>query len=738
MVDPTTTRQALVAIAQAIARSVGGKRQDLHGATAARDHVAVLRDDRSALSQRAAAVERLVLAPDAPIGSKMTETAFLLFRLRVKAHLSPGQRMAIVMGALMLSEDRVRGGWVDELREEYEAFTAKGLWPDWTGIGLEASRAENLLAGAREGVGMPTFHTTPYSADPPAEDDPLPRLSTSRLKITKLSLAGFRSVPGSMDVSTVDREGKPVSLILSGDNGTGKSSLVSAIEFAAQGTIGRAIPGSNTSAFTAVSLRAAAGQAVVGLLFNDGSAAVRKVDRDGNISGDPRIPDFAMTPISLQRADLIKFLGTSPDVRGQLFVGMLGTDSTDPAVRDAEQRLRQAREHLHRARQEASGSLPTGTTGLFHLQERLSQVYLSGLTQREWEASRGALPPAYKAITRPLKEAEDAAKNAKRAMAAVTQQGNLVHPRQVARLATIVGDLTEPMTQSVKSITGYQHFEQIEVQIGNPMLGVTMKVHLAGGATVAPERFFSEGVQDLIAILFFLGIAHAAAERGQAKVLILDDVIQSVDAVVRVRLMEYIAKTFPDWQLFITCHDKLWREQVRSVLRGAGHPFAEVEIRNWSYDDGPQVLHSVSAGDPSGSLRQHVGTSSPSAVASQAGLLLEAICDRLSWTLPVAVLRSRTDRYDLGALWPPVSKKLRKSSIADLLGPVAHSLYLRNMLGAHYNEFAESISDQEADDFGRAVLLLWDSVWCPNCGQWIQLHGEGLYGCQCGAITVTF
>jgi AAA domain len=738
MVDPTSTARALAAIAQAIARSVGGRRQDPQGATSARDHVAVLRDDRSTLRQRAAALERLVLAADASIESKMTETAFLLFRIRMKSDLSPGQRMAVVKGALMLSQSRVRGGWVEELRAEYDGFTAKALQPDWTWVGLEPARVENLLAEARGGAGLPAFETTRSAARPPSARDPLPTLSTSSLKITKLSVSGFRSVPGSVDVSAVNAHGRPVSLIISGDNGTGKSSLVSAIEFAAQGTIGRAVPGSSSSAFTPVSLRATEDQATVGVLFDDGSAAVRKVDRDGTVSGSPRLPDFAMTPISLQRADLIKFLETSPDVRAQLFVGMLGTDSTDPALRDAEQQLLQARARRDQVRQEVSGSLPTDSTGRLSLPQRLSQVYLSGLTQREWEARRGALPPAYRATVNPLRESEDAASTAKRAMAEIAQQANLGHPHQVARLARIVGDLTEPMTRSVKSITGYQHFEQIEVQIGRPALGVTMRVHLADGVTVRPERFFSEGVQDLIAILFFLEIAHAAAERGQAKVLILDDAIQSVDAGVRVRLMEYIATRFRGWQLFITCHDKLWREQVRSVLRGAGHPFAEVEIRTWSYDDGPQLLHSASAGDPSAALRQHVGTSSPSVVAGQAGRLLEAICDRLSWTLPVAVLRTRTDRYDLGALWPPLLKKLRGSSIADLLEPVARSLYLRNMLGAHYNEFAESVSDQEADDFGRAVLSLWDSVWCSNCGQWIELHSEGKCGCRCGSVSLTF
>ncbi len=43
--------------------------------------------------------------------------------------------------------------------------------------------------------------------------------------------------------------------------------------------------------------------------------------------------------------------------------------------------------------------------------------------------------------------------------------------------------------------------------------------------------------QDLVALLYFLAVLRAAGERGQARVLILDDVLQSVDAGIRVALM---------------------------------------------------------------------------------------------------------------------------------------------------------------------------------------------------------
>lgn len=42
---------------------------------------------------------------------------------------------------------------------------------------------------------------------------------------------------------------------------------------------------------------------------------------------------------------------------------------------------------------------------------------------------------------------------------------------------------------------------------------------------------------------------------------------------------------------------------------------------------------------------------------------------------------------------------------------------MRNTLGAHYHELADSISIQEVEDASRATLSLWDALRCPTCGR---------------------
>jgi hypothetical protein len=82
---------------------------------------------------------------------------------------------------------------------------------------------------------------------------------------------------------------------------------------------------------------------------------------------------------------------------------------------------------------------------------------------------------------------------------------------------------------------------------------------------------------------------------------------------------------------------------------------------------------------------------------------LEAICNRLSWTLPISVIRRKDDNYTLGDLWPGVQKVLRKTNIQSTSQEVDKWLHLRNLVGAHYNEWALSTSNEEACLLGEAM-----------------------------------
>ena len=126
------------------------------------------------------------------------------------------------------------------------------------------------------------------------------------------------------------------------------------------------------------------------------------------------------------------------------------------------------------------------------------------------------------------------------------------------------------------------------------------------------------------------------------------------------------------------------------------------------------------------------------AICSSSGLLLEEIADRLSWTLGCGVTRRRGDRYTLGDLWPGVAKALRRTDAAETAAAVEGSLVLRNLIGAHFNEWARSISTAEAARFGAATMSLLDRTHCKKCGQWLIPAAAGVkrWSCRCGAVAI--
>ncbi|MDC5698061.1 hypothetical protein OO014_12400 [Intrasporangium calvum] len=673
--------------------------------------------------------------------------AFGLFRMRMLYHISKETRFALGELSLRLVDEHRQPvpAWIPKLREELSAAHKSGLEPDWGEAsgrtGADTIRLVNLI---RAGLGRSEYVSPKDSGIiEPTTGPELPIGVRSGTKIQAISLRNFRACTDLQRVELRNGAGSISSLIVFGDNGVGKSSIASAVEFACQGTVGRKRFGAAIGTAELVNLTHPESEAWVQAELADGRLLERSASKDRyrwTIAGGPDPFEFSLVPMSLQRADIVTFLNTPSKTRAQLFV-----DQMDPGIEDeddpgliAERRLELLKQTRREIMQDLClrANVPLGTD--FNMHGRLlREVHLDGQTGAEWLASGREIPIAMSEERAAWTKLQRELAEAKKAVSLLPRTTLRNHAHRVRRFSEILGDLSVPLTDAVKSITGYAHLDRLSVDFGfNGPLSLELRVHLSSGTIVAPEGLFSEGVQDLIAILFFLEVARAASERGQARILILDDVIQSVDSTVRTRLLEHICDTFRDWQLIITCHDRLWREQVRTTFSRRGVTFVEAEVRSWSFEKGPAVVQQDAA-NPAGALRESLSIGEPTLVSASAGRLLEKICDRLSWTLPVSVTRRRGDRYDLGSLWPPVRARLQKGNLAELTTRLDSLVLMRNLLGAHYNEDAESFSMLDVTNFAQAVLELWESTYCESCVRWVApAQGATLLTCRCGKAQI--
>lgn len=563
-------------------------------------------------------------------------------------------------------------------------------------------------------------------------------------RITHVSLSGIFSSPGKIEISLADnRTGKPISCLLYGENGSGKSSIIKAIEWSLQNRVNRTAIGAHTPRSKILNLlqpSGAPGWAIVET--SDGATWKRSATWiDGEnahlaLEHTDRSPAFIRSPIALTRADVLAFLDAHPADRGKAFLDYsLDTGENEPETDEVNSARNEILEVKQRIR--AAGGKLALQLGQPEPYEIDTIRELIDFAYKGFPKHRRHLVNLHRRTAGHIQAIEadhEALKKAQQKLRRVKARVEAQAPRRITALRANLTDIDKWITMSFLTITRAPHIDKIRVEIGtSSATSLDMKLDTKYG-TSSPDTVFSEGYRDLLAMLFYLAVIKVASGLGQARVLILDDVLQSVDSQIRHALTELIFREFSDWQIIVTVHDRLWREQLRALFRREGHSFAEIELRKWTLESGPAIV--AANDDPGASLRSAIIAGDPVLTSSAAGLLLEQVCDVLSWTLPTSVQRVRGDRYTLGDLWPGIAKRLRKTEHTAVVESINRSSYLRNMVGAHYNEWALSITWHEAEEFGESTLALLSVVWCSLCRQWISRSSNNSFRCSCGNSTL--
>jgi len=119
---------------------------------------------------------------------------------------------------------------------------------------------------------------------------------------------------------------------------------------------------------------------------------------------------------------------------------------------------------------------------------------------------------------------------------------------------------------------------------------LNIEVDFHGRGTFPPHALHSEGHQDSMGLCLFLALSEKLTQ-GVIDLVILDDVVMSVDSNHRRELCSVLSKSFPDRQFLITTHDKTWANQLRS--EGIVDSKSTIEFFNWHIDTGPNVNYEV-------------------------------------------------------------------------------------------------------------------------------------------------
>ncbi len=270
-------------------------------------------------------------------------------------------------------------------------------------------------------------------------------------------------------------------------------------------------------------------------------------------------------------------------------------------------------------------------------------------------------------------------------------------------------------------------------------LGATFEGHDA-----PPQAYFSQSHLDTLGLCVFLALA--ARDRADETVLILDDVLGSVDEPHVERVIGMIYEISTNFQhTIVTTHYRPWREKYRWGWLKPGQPCQFVELTGWAIGDGMRIISSLPEVER---LRNLLGESpiDIQSVCSKAGVILEAALDYLTQKYECPVPRRHGAAYTLGDLLPAISSKLRdalevemRDGLTDATAPANSTVALkpileeltrigqaRNAFGAHFKTISFELLDTDGIGFAKQVLELVDTLVCPDHG-WPSNDKSGSY-----------
>lgn len=540
------------------------------------------------------------------------------------------------------------------------------------------------------------------------------------MTISQVEVINVRGIPGKLSLRFTSNDGKPCSAFLYGDNGSGKSSIVDAIEFALRGRLSR-------RGIQAKKVRrevrnlVASGPPGVTVQLSTGELLVRGGGFATASAPDLRsayVPGFDKCPIVIRRHDVENFWSIPASARQEFFFDYLREPGD---YRDAQQIVKERQSALRNAERSLLSTasalkaqirrddLPTSAAA--------TRVYYKRVLLRQYGVGVGRERKVPAKTYRAFLFYQEALRKVERLR---EEQGNPVPDLTSDTLATTLSQASQRISEDFLAVTGYSWIEGVEldVDVDGKRLEIAVRLRNRKGP-IEPTQLLSEAALDLLAVLVLVEMHLQCATLGQRKFIILDDVFQSVDSIHRVQALRHILQRLSGWQFIITLHDRLWLELAQVAAMGAGHrsPAVLRLVRN-DFSSPPSVRSGSQGSRDELAELLGAGRASPGLITAASGRALEDLCDRLSVSLGTSVTRRRGDKYTLGDLWPGIMSRLKKyggPALAEVADEVQRHLSLRNIAGAHYNEWATSLSDSESANFARSVLNIWNSCICESC-----------------------
>ncbi len=571
------------------------------------------------------------------------------------------------------------------------------------------------------------------------------------MKIYSIELSNFRGISNSLSLPLYNKNKESCSTLIYGDNGTGKSTFIDAIELMTQGTIhGKRTVAQSEWIYNSKSKVNFNDLTKINIIFDTDFSVQKKYILDNGklkikttfnnkeeFDKNHLISEFCYAPFIFRRDDIMQFWSLKPVERMRIFLpfadnqknekGYIPISAKEKIERIEKRRMSLKKEKRHLLKkfckkynlnfEQENQKEPQRILSDIKRKEKVKSI--RDLRRRKEIGKYKKLRKLYNLITE-IRSCNKDIKGIKNKLKKLKEARTGRYPQ----LKKVLHQISPEITKAFKAIsTTSDYVDKIWIDIAtNTDMSMAFNVKLTNGVTARPEKIFSEANRDLLALLVYFEFLYAKQKEGQSPVLVLDDTFQSIDATVRQKVMQYLLKRFEGWQFIVTTHDRLWKERLINLFRNANVPLLKYEIKNWTFNSGPQL--SIGLNNYDEKLKKTMESGNTTEICSDAGYLLEYLCDKLSMIIGSGLERKKDDRYTIGDLWPGILKKMKKTKAKEVYLELQNEIDLRNIAGAHFNEWALQLSRGEAVEFANDVLKAYYCVYYADKAKWIKSTDE--------------
>jgi energy-coupling factor transporter ATP-binding protein EcfA2 len=246
--------------------------------------------------------------------------------------------------------------------------------------------------------------------------------------------------------------------------------------------------------------------------------------------------------------------------------------------------------------------------------------------------------------------------------------------------------------------------------------------------------------------------------KGVIDLIILDDVVMSVDAEHRRGVCRLLANYFPERQFLITTHDRTWANQLKS--EGIVNSKGMVEFCNWHVDTGPLVGYEVDLWERiEADLKNNRVSDAAARLRRGSEQFFAEVCDAIQarvtyklnaqWELGDFLFGAMERYRDLLKLAKAAANSWSDTptrETLDEMDSIRAQIYARSgaeqwavNANVHYNKWAD-FSIKDFRPVVEAFSDLFHLFICSNCGGILRLTTLGTLPasvrCNCGKVNL--